>query len=1498
MKILLAFIAATGLFSITCFPQTYSSNWHPLGPVNMPSYEPSMGLVNCITAPAGNTNKLYLGSAGGGVWSSDDGGATWLPRSDFLPVLGVSSIVIDSANPNTIYLATGDADGGDTPSIGVWKSTDGGTNWTPTGLSWPISPYVFNRIFKLTIHPNDSQRIFAATSDGIYTTYNGGTNWQRTTPGGNTYWYDIQFQPGSSSVMYLTGLGANFFRSTDTGTNWTQITAGLPTSGVYRSALAVSAANPLGVYLMYCASDYGYYGLYQSLNDGSNFTVRSSTSGPDFYFGHQGYYDLTVTVSPTDFNEVYLGAGTIGKSTDGGTTWQSAQAGTQSGYTHVDVHTLTFLNGALFAGTDGGAHKTLDGAANWQDLSASLQIAQINQIGGAQQDSSLIYVGEQDNGLNRFANGSWSRVRAGDYSQPIVDPMDQNTVYAVFNGAFYKTTDGWSSSAQLQITTSESAIRLAPLVISPSDRQTLFAGFQNVWETTNGGGGWFAISSFSDGKKCSSITLAPSNPNNIYVVRSGGLWRTSNGGANWTNVSAGIPGSVMTVAVSSSDPNIIWVAQNDNNTTNKIYASTNGGANWTAYTGSLPNRRVNCLVYQGGSNDGLYAGFEAGVYYRDAGMADWQPFLSNLPNASVRDLQIHYGSLKLRAATYGRGLWESYLAGAKVLSLSGNLAFGDVTAGSSAQNTLTINNEGNTTLTVSSISYPSGFSGDWSSGTIPEGGSKSVTVTFSPTSTTTYGGTVTVNANATSGVNTIEASGTGVPNYVSVTVQANPSGRAFTVDGTAYTTAQSFSWVSSSIHTIATTAQQSGGAVVQFIWSNWSDGGVLSHTVSPSGNTSYTASFTTQYYLTMNAGIGGTVNPVSGWYDSGSSVLITSSTNSCYNFGGWTRTGFGSYSGTNNPASVTMGSALIQKANFSQITYLISTTNSPSAGGSTIGGGIFTCGANVTVTAKIHSGFRFANWTEAGTVVGLATNYSFIASGNRTLVANFSDLVKPTFTIAAPTAGQRWSNSLFTVSGTARDNIAVSNVWYQLNGGSWTPANTANNWSNWTAAVTLTPGTNVVLAFVQDTSGNLSLTSRVAFVYIPGDRLYVLTSGVGNVSPNYSNVWLRIGNTYKLTATPGAGFVFSNWMGGAFAATDELTNTSKLTFTMSSNLVLQANFVPNPFPAVAGNYQGLFFDTNNPSQENAGFFNATVTGNGKFTAKLQRGSKKPSISGQFSVGGAWFTNKLGISSNPASAWLQLDLSGGEVLTGQLSNSVVTAELLANRAVFNKTNPAPQAGKYTLIIPGSTDAVNQPGGNGYGTVSVSTNGAVTFAGRLSDTTNASQGTFVSQQGWWPFYISLYANNGSIFGWLVFTNETDRDIDGVVNWIKPPQPGAPFYPAGFTLTNTDGVEVIGSRFSSTKGVRALSLTNGVLILENGNLPQSFTNGFTLTTNNVASGTNMLTFTITNATGLFRGSVTNPSAARLLKISGAVFQKQNAGYGQFPGTNQTGSLFIGPE
>ena len=154
------------------------------------------------------------------------------------------------------------------------------------------------------------------------------------------------------------------------------------------------------------------------------------------------------------------------------------------------------------------------------------------------------------------------------------------------------------------------------------------------------------------------------------------------------------------------------------------------------------------------------------------------------------------------------------------------------------------------------------------------------------------------------------------PSAVQVTVQTNPTGRTFTVDGNSYTATQSFSWQAGSSHIIATTSPQSGGTGVRYVWANWSDGGAISHTVAPTTNKTYTATFRKQYYLTMTHGTGGTVTPTSGWRNSGAAISMSATPANGYSFTTWSGRGTGSYWGTNNPASITMGAPITEAATF------------------------------------------------------------------------------------------------------------------------------------------------------------------------------------------------------------------------------------------------------------------------------------------------------------------------------------------------------------------------------------------------------------------------------------------------------------------------------------------------------------------------------------------------------------------------------------------------------
>ena len=179
-------------------------------------------------------------------------------------------------------------------------------------------------------------------------------------------------------------------------------------------------------------------------------------------------------------------------------------------------------------------------------------------------------------------------------------------------------------------------------------------------------------------------------------------------------------------------------------------------------------------------------------------------------------------------------------------------------------------------------------------------------------------------------------------------------------------------------------------------------------------------------------------------------------------------------------------------------------------------------------------------------------------ASNLTLQANFIDVTKPTVSITNLTAGQRVSNAVFTVKGTATDNWQVSNVICQLNNTGWTNASGSNPWS---IPFSLTPGTNLVAAYAVDTTGNLSTTNSVSFQCVVTNQLQVRATGLGTISPNYSNSWLEIGRNYSITSAPASGFVFTNWVISTNWIGGTTTSKTNLQFMMASNLTLQANFL-------------------------------------------------------------------------------------------------------------------------------------------------------------------------------------------------------------------------------------------------------------------------------------------------------------------------------------------------
>ena len=682
--------------------QAQVANWVPLGPTNVPtnglSYASAgIGRVNCVRFDPANNSNIWIGTPGGGLWKSTNGGTSWTTNTDAFSTLGIADIAIHPTNSNIMYVATGDADGGDTYSIGILKSTDGGATWNTTGLSFATSSY--RKVTRLLINPTDPNIIIASTNLGVYRSTNAGVSFTAVITSGT--FYDLEFKPGDPTIVYASSYSSNgtakIYYSTNSGTSFTAAT-GIPTTDVLRVSLAVTPASPTTVYALIAnASDYGYKGLYKSTNSGVSYTLVHSTpnilSGDETAAstGGQGWYDLTVAVSPLDANLIYVGGVNVWKSTNGGASfsitghWYAGSSGTIP-FVHADQHYLEFIpnSSTIISCNDGGIRKSTNNGASWTDLSNGLQIMQFYRISGSVQNASIIYGGAQDNGTNRKVGTAWNSAYGGDGMKCIVDPTNSNIVYASTQyGGIVKSTNGGTSFGSIKPAGSPDGDWITPYALNPTSTSTIYAGYTEIYKSTNSGTSWTTVTSnLTSGVVYSHLAVAPSNGNYVYAATSTKLFKTINAGTSWTNISVGLPVSSATIsniAIGLDDPNKVYVTFSGYSANNKIYMTTNGGTTWTNISVGLPNLPVNCVALQSGSDGGIYIGTDIGVYYKNNSLV-WTSYMTNLPNVSVRDLEIHVGSSKIRAATFGRGIWESDLYNSVVaLAPSANFSASNTT---------------------------------------------------------------------------------------------------------------------------------------------------------------------------------------------------------------------------------------------------------------------------------------------------------------------------------------------------------------------------------------------------------------------------------------------------------------------------------------------------------------------------------------------------------------------------------------------------------------------------------------------------------------------------------------------------------------------------------------------------------------------------------------------------------------------------------------------------
>lgn len=633
-----------------------SSNWQPVGPfthTNTGSWSSGQGRVNIVHVDPSNPSVIYLGAPAGGIWKSINNGSTWIPLTDELPQIGVSGIAVDYSNSNTIYIATGDKDAGDSYCVGVYKSTDGGLTWNPTGTMGGSNP---SRAGDVVIHPTNNQILWCATSNGIYKTTNAGISWAQVQAGDFSQG-NIRLKPGNPSIVYASSENS-FFRSVDTGSTFTAVTVSTIAT-TSRIIIDVTPANSNLVYALSVNTSNTLNGIYKSTNEGVSFSRAFGT--PDILESNQAWYDLALAVSPTNADEIYTGCLNVWKSTTGGSTFSKLNSWsnpTGPSYTHADIHYLGFHGNKLFAGTDGGIYVSENNGTNFTDLTAGVQISQFYKIAVAKQTSANMVGGLQDNGGHAYSGSQWKNYYGADGMDTAINPTNPNQYYGFIqngNSLYISNSAGNAISSSVSSPGGANGNWVTPLIANNSGE--LFSGFAGLYKLT--GSAWVQqnVDGLGTGN-LDEIAVDPSNDDIMYVANGVKLYKSTNRGVNFTNVFNSVNGNITFIEVHSTDSNIVYLVTEG--ASGKVLKSTNGGVSFTDFSTGLPFIGKNCIVHQGRNTDNpLYVGTTLGVYYRDDSMSSWSPFDTNLPNVSVTDLEINLEDAKLIAATYGRGVWQT-----------------------------------------------------------------------------------------------------------------------------------------------------------------------------------------------------------------------------------------------------------------------------------------------------------------------------------------------------------------------------------------------------------------------------------------------------------------------------------------------------------------------------------------------------------------------------------------------------------------------------------------------------------------------------------------------------------------------------------------------------------------------------------------------------------------------------------------------------------------------
>jgi photosystem II stability/assembly factor-like uncharacterized protein len=676
------------------------------------------GRIAALDVVDDNPRIIYVGSAGGGVWKSANGGTTFQPVFDDHP-MSIGAVAIDQSKPDTVWVGTGEGWTRNSVSIGkgIYKTTDAGRTWTSMGLVGT------ERFGGIAIHPKQSDTVFACAigplwgdgdERGLFKTTDGGKTWKKVLfVDRTTGCADVDIDPQEPSVMYATtwqvrrepyfftsgGPGSGLYKSTDGGEKWTKISRGLPEGPLGRIAVAIAPSRPGTLYAIVEASETH---LYRSDDMGESWR-RASDQPPPLSVRARPFYFANLRVDPQDHTRVYNPGLFLSVSPNGGRSFEPYQGATY----HSDLHAL-WINPKdphhLVLGTDGGVYISRDRGTSWSFV-GSLPVSQLYHVTYDMKRPYNVYAGLQDNGSwygpSRVLAGAsirganWVNVGVGDGFNVFPDANDESIVYSEYQGAQVRRlhqATGEIKDIRPFPGPGEPSYRFnwnAAFTRSAADPSVLLLGGQYVFRSKDRGDSWTRISpdlTTNDPAKlrqkesgglskdnstaenhCTIVTLAESalEPGVIWAgTDDGNVQVTRDNGKTWTNVVANVPGVPKHTWVSGVEPGrhargtafATFDGHRTGDMRTYVFATTDYGRTWKPLAGPGLDGYLHVVRQDLVNPTLMFAGSEFGLYVTVDGGRRWARLTGNLPAVAVYDIAIHPRDHDLILATHGRGV--------------------------------------------------------------------------------------------------------------------------------------------------------------------------------------------------------------------------------------------------------------------------------------------------------------------------------------------------------------------------------------------------------------------------------------------------------------------------------------------------------------------------------------------------------------------------------------------------------------------------------------------------------------------------------------------------------------------------------------------------------------------------------------------------------------------------------------------------------------------------